>query len=78
MWLERFVIVVVSLHRDFLTSAWRMYYPTRWDFATFLGTIGFFLACIFLFIRFVPMISMVEMRDIIAGNERGDMSEIES
>ena len=40
MWLERFIIVVVSLHRDFLTSSWGMYYPTRWDWMTFIGTIG--------------------------------------
>ena len=43
MWLERFIIVVVSLHRDFLTSSWGMYYPTRWDWMTFIGTIGMFL-----------------------------------
>ena len=42
MWLERFVIVVTSLHRDFLPSSWGMYVPTRWDFATYVGTIGFF------------------------------------
>ena len=45
MWLERFIIVVVSLHRDFLTSSWGMYYPTRWDWMTFIGTLGFFMAC---------------------------------
>ncbi len=44
MWLERFIIVVVSLSRDFLTSSWGMYYPTRWDWMTFIGTIGIFLA----------------------------------
>ena len=43
MWLERFIIVVVSLHRDFLTSSWGMYYPTRWDWMTYIGTIGMFL-----------------------------------
>ncbi len=43
MWLERFVIVVMSLHRDFLTSSWGMYYPTRWDWMTYIGTIGMFL-----------------------------------
>ncbi len=40
MWLERFVIIVISLHRDFLTSSWGMYYPTRWDWMTYIGTIG--------------------------------------
>ena len=43
MWLERFIIVVVSLHRDFLTSSWGMYYPTRWDWVIFIGTLGMFL-----------------------------------
>jgi len=65
MWLERFVIIVMSLHRDFLTSSWGMYYPTVWDWATFLGTIGLFLSLLFLFIRFLPMISIFEMRTIL-------------
>ena len=51
MWLERFVIVVTSLHRDFLPSSWGMYYPTRWDWMTFIGTIGLFITLFFLFIR---------------------------
>jgi molybdopterin-containing oxidoreductase family membrane subunit len=62
MWLERFVIVVTSLHRDFLPSAWGMYYPTIWDWMTFIGTIGMFVTLFFLFIRFLPMISIFEMR----------------
>ena len=62
MWLERFVIVVTSLHRDFLPSSWGMYYPTIWDWMTFLGTIGLFLTLFFLFVRFLPMISIFEMR----------------
>ncbi len=65
MWLERFIIVVVSLQRDFLTSSWGMYYPTRWDWMTFIGTIGFFLACMFLFVRILPMISIFEMRTLL-------------
>src|ERR1700680_2529851 len=65
MWLERFVIVVVSLHRDFMPSAWGMYYPTRWDYFTFFGTIGLFLALLFLFIRFLPLISIYEMRALV-------------
>ncbi len=65
MWLERFIIVVVSLHRDFLTSSWGMYYPTRWDWAVFIGTLGFFLACMFLFLRILPMISIFEMRTLL-------------
>ena len=65
MWLERFVIVVTSLHRDFLPSSWGMYQPTQWDWAMFVGTIGFFFTLLFLFIRFLPMISIFEMRTIL-------------
>jgi molybdopterin-containing oxidoreductase family membrane subunit len=65
MWLERFVIIVTSLHRDFVPSSWDMYYPTRWDFAMFTGTIGLFVTLFFLFMRFVPMISMFEMRTLL-------------
>ena len=65
MWLERFVIIVTSLHRDFLPSSWGMYSPTGWDFSMFLGTIGLFFALLFLFIRFLPIISIFEMRTIL-------------
>jgi len=65
MWLERFVIVVTSLHRDFLPSSWGFYSPTQWDWTMFIGTIGFFFALLFLFIRFLPMISIFEMRTIL-------------
>jgi Ni/Fe-hydrogenase subunit HybB-like protein len=65
MWLERFVIIVTSLSRDFLPSSWAMYYPTRWDFMTFFGTIGLFLTLMFLFVRVLPMISIFEMRTLL-------------
>ena len=65
MWLERFVIVVTSLHRDFMPSSWDMYQGTVWDWATYVGTIGLFLSLMFLFIRFLPMISIFEMRMIL-------------
>ena len=65
MWLERFVIVITSLHRDFLPSSWGMYAPTFWDWAMFTGTIGLFLTLFFLFIRFLPMISIFEMRTLL-------------
>jgi molybdopterin-containing oxidoreductase family membrane subunit len=65
MWLERFVIIVVSLHRDFLPSSWGMYHGTIWDWATFLGTMGLFSSLLFLFIRFLPMISIFEMRTMV-------------
>src|SRR5919109_542760 len=63
MWLERYIIVVCSLHRDFMPSAWDIYAGTIWDWATFLGTIGLFLALLFVFIRLLPMISIYEMRE---------------
>jgi hypothetical protein len=65
MWLERFMIVVVSLHRDFMPSAWGMYYPTFWDLATLFGSVGMFLMLMFLFIRVLPMISIFEMRELV-------------
>jgi molybdopterin-containing oxidoreductase family membrane subunit len=65
MWLERFVIVVTSLSRDFLPSSWSMYAGTMWDWMTYVGTLGLFTWLMFLFLRFVPMISMFEMRTII-------------
>jgi len=69
MWLERYVIVVVSLTRDFLPSIWRSYHGTRWDWATFLGSIGLFLSLLFLFIRFLPVISIAEMRSLVDETE---------
>jgi molybdopterin-containing oxidoreductase family membrane subunit len=69
MWLERFIIVVTSLHRDFLPSSWNMYYPTFYDWATYIGTIGLFLALLFLFLRFLPMISIFEMRTLVEKTE---------
>jgi molybdopterin-containing oxidoreductase family membrane subunit len=65
MWLERFIIIVTSLHRDFLPSSWGMFYPTVWDWVTLFGTIGLFLFLLMLFLRFVPMISIFEMRTIL-------------
>ena len=65
MWLERFIIIVTSLHRDFLPSSWGRYAPTIWDWSTFIGTIGLFVALTFLFLRFLPMISIFEMRTIL-------------
>jgi len=65
MWLERFVIIVTSLHRDYLPSSWGLYQPTFWDWSTLLGTIGLFVALLFLFLRFLPMISIFEMRTIL-------------
>ena len=70
MWLERYVIVVTALHRDYLPSSWDMYFPTGWDWATYLGSLGLFLSLLFLFIRVLPMISIFEMRTLVAPEER--------
>ncbi len=64
MWLERFIIVVTSLHRDFLPGSWGMYYPTFWDWATFIGTMGLFLTLFYLFIRVLPIIAIFEVRTL--------------
>ena len=70
MWVERFVIVITSLHRDFTPSRWGSYVPTVWDWATLFGSMGLFLTLLFLFIRFVPMISISETRELVAGPEK--------
>jgi molybdopterin-containing oxidoreductase family membrane subunit len=67
MWLERFIIIVTSLHRDYLPSSWGMFKPTIWDYLTFFGTIGFFFTLFLLFIRLLPMISISEMRALLPG-----------
>jgi Ni/Fe-hydrogenase subunit HybB-like protein len=74
MWLERFIIIVTSLHRDFLPSSWGMFYPTFWDWATFFGSIGLFLSLLFLFLRFLPMISIFEMRELVSELEAREES----
>jgi Ni/Fe-hydrogenase subunit HybB-like protein len=65
MWLERYVIIVVSLSRDFLPSSWGLYTGSTWDWGMFLGSIGLFLTLFFLFIRFLPMISIFEIRTML-------------
>jgi Ni/Fe-hydrogenase subunit HybB-like protein len=69
MWLERYVIVVVSLSRDFMPSSWGMYSATVWDYAIFIGTIGLFVCLLFIFIRLLPMISIFEMRELLHDTE---------
>jgi molybdopterin-containing oxidoreductase family membrane subunit len=65
MWLERFVIVIMSLQRDFVPTSWGMYWPTKWDIMTLVGTMGFFTLLFFLFIRFMPAISIFEIRALL-------------
>ncbi|MGB7280915.1 MAG: NrfD/PsrC family molybdoenzyme membrane anchor subunit [Candidatus Acidiferrum sp.] len=68
MWLERFVIVVISLTRDFVPSAWGRYSATFWDYAVLAGTLGLFAGLLFLFVRVLPAISIAEMRELVAHN----------
>jgi Ni/Fe-hydrogenase subunit HybB-like protein len=65
MWTERYVIVVTSLHRDFMPSAWGIYHPTRWDWMTLIGSFGLFLSLLFLFLRLLPAISITEMSKLV-------------
>lgn len=62
MWAERYMIVITSLHRDFLPSSEGMFHGTVWDWSTYVGSFGLFLTLIFLFVRLLPMISMAELR----------------
>jgi molybdopterin-containing oxidoreductase family membrane subunit len=65
MWFERFVIVVTSLHRDFLPSSWGYFKPTLWDISTFVGSFGLFFTLFCLFVRFVPMVAMAEVKMVL-------------
>jgi molybdopterin-containing oxidoreductase family membrane subunit len=65
MWFERMVIVVSSLSRDFLPSSWGYYRPTIIDALTFLGTFGLFMTLFLLFVRFLPMIAIAEIKGVM-------------
>jgi molybdopterin-containing oxidoreductase family membrane subunit len=69
MWFERFVIIVTSLHRDFLPSSWVMYRPTWVEVGIFVGTLGLFFTLFFLFAKFLPVINMSEVKAIIKDKE---------
>jgi molybdopterin-containing oxidoreductase family membrane subunit len=64
MWFERFVIVVTSLHRDFMPSNWGYYSPTWVDILTYVGTMGFFMTLFLLFIRFLPLVAISEVKGV--------------
>jgi len=66
MWVDHFLIIVVSLTHDFTPSTWKMYYPTVWDWATMFGSVGLFLTLMVLFVRFLPLIAMSETRERVA------------
>ncbi|MFZ1808752.1 MAG: NrfD/PsrC family molybdoenzyme membrane anchor subunit [Cyclobacteriaceae bacterium] len=65
MWFERFVIIVTSLHRDYLPSSWSMFYPTMYDVGEFVLTFGFFFAAFLLFAKFFPVVNMAEIKSIL-------------
>jgi Ni/Fe-hydrogenase subunit HybB-like protein len=65
MWFERFVIIVTSLHRDFLPSSWDYFSPTMWDVACFVGSFGLFFTLFCLFVRFVPMVAIAEVKAVL-------------
>jgi len=67
MWFERFVIIVTSLHRDFLPSSWGMFVPTMWDFGLLIGSFGLFFTLVLLFVKFLPAISMAEIKAVVPG-----------
>ncbi len=75
MWFERFVIIVTSLHRDFLPSSWAMFYPTFYDIGDYLFTIGFFFTAFFLFAKFFPVINMAEVKSIIKSSSTSAKAE---
>jgi molybdopterin-containing oxidoreductase family membrane subunit len=78
MWLERFVIIVTSLQRDFLPSSWAMYSPTIWDWTLYVGTLGMFFSLVFLFVRFLPIISIFEVRTLLPeANVHGHQQDFE-
>jgi molybdopterin-containing oxidoreductase family membrane subunit len=65
MWFERFVIIVTSLHRDFLPSSWTYFRPTIWDISLFAGTFGLFFTMFLLFVRFMPMVAISEVKGVM-------------
>ncbi len=62
MWFERFVIIVTTLHRDYLPAVWGMFSPSIWDIGIYIGTFGFFFTCFLLFLRWLPMIALAEVK----------------
>jgi molybdopterin-containing oxidoreductase family membrane subunit len=70
------MIIVSSLAQDFMNSAWGLFRPTRWDWATYFGTIGLFVFLFFLFIRLLPMISIFEVRTLLPQAKVEEESEV--
>ena len=64
MWFERFVIIVTSLHRDFLPSSWAMYSPTWVEAGIYVGTFGLFFTLFLLFAKYLPVIAIAEIKSV--------------
>jgi Ni/Fe-hydrogenase subunit HybB-like protein len=75
MWVERYMIIVTSLDRDFLPSSWANFVATFWDNATLYGSVGLFVVLFMLFVRFLPMISMAEVRELLPFSKPGGGTE---
>lgn len=78
MWFERFVIIVTSLHRDFLPSSWVMYTPTLIEIATLAGSFGLFFTCFLLFVRFIPFIAIGEVKGVLSYGRHAPTTEAPS
>jgi Ni/Fe-hydrogenase subunit HybB-like protein len=72
MWFERFVIIVTSLHRDFIPSSWTMYTPTYIEFSILIGSFGLFFTFYFLFCKYLPTINMAEVKSILPTHAHDD------
>jgi molybdopterin-containing oxidoreductase family membrane subunit len=72
MWFERFVIIVTSLHRDYIPSSWAMYHPTWVEAGIYIGSIGLFFTCFLIFARVFPVIAMSELKTIIKSSSEGE------
>ena len=68
--MERYVIIISSLHRDFLPSSWGYFNGTLWDHLTFWGSVGLFLLLFLLFVRFLPVMSIYEVRELVEHNKQ--------
>jgi molybdopterin-containing oxidoreductase family membrane subunit len=77
MWLERFIIIVSSVHRDFLPSSWGMFYPTWIDVMTFTGTFGVFFLLYLLFVRVLPVVAISEVRSVLPEANAHDPVQVE-
>ena len=65
MWFERFVIIMTSLHRDYIPSSWANFSPTIFDISDYIFSFGFFFTCFLLFAKFLPVINMAEVKGVL-------------